>query len=114
MKKMADQVKGAYGMIEAFFSDFDKLSDVVACLLEDVQIQQALDMQDELDRRNIALYGVSNNYQNKKFDFSLSLKESLKQTENPLPEIEGQKRIFPAASQYDAFINRNNIVSLDK
>lgn len=55
---MSQEIKDTYKVIGNFREDFEKISDLVAGILEDVQIQHVLDIQDELDRRNIALYGT--------------------------------------------------------
>ncbi|CAI2367510.1 unnamed protein product [Moneuplotes crassus] len=57
-KAMSQEIKDTYKVIGNFREDFEKISDLVAGILEDVQIQHVLDIQDELDRRNIALYGT--------------------------------------------------------
>lgn len=50
MRQFGEQIKDTYNIINSFLKDFDKVRDLAAWLLEDIQIQHALDIQDEVDK----------------------------------------------------------------
>ena len=79
MKKVGANVKDTYSVINSILSDFEKIGDLVAGLLEDIQMQQALDIQDELDKKNISLFGVAE--KKTKFDFHEALNTQSKEGE---------------------------------
>lgn len=58
MKAMKEVVSGHLRELENFLVTFNKITDVVAYLIEDTQMQQALELQDERDKTTIALYGM--------------------------------------------------------
>ena len=58
MKNMKEVVSSHLRELENFLLTFNKITDVVAYLIEDTQMQQALELQDERDKTTIALYGM--------------------------------------------------------
>ena len=109
MQQVAKKVKDTHNIIHSFIQDFEKISDIVACLLEDVQIQQTLDIQDELDKKDISLFGVAQ--KQKKFNFhdAIHAKEDDFNRTLDHTNIENLK-----ARPIDNLTYKSNIISLDK
>ena len=51
MRKVGEQITDTYSIINSVIKDFEKIRDLAAWLLEDIQIQHALDIQDEIDKK---------------------------------------------------------------
>ena len=58
MRATKETVSAHLRELESFLASFNKITDVVAYLIEDTQMKQALELQDERDKTSIALYGM--------------------------------------------------------
>lgn len=58
VNQLKQAVKGVQGSIKEAIVDNSDIRRTMAVLMRDVQMQQAMEAIDEVDRRSIALYGV--------------------------------------------------------
>ena len=63
MNQLKEEVKNNLQEMQVFLNTFHKFSDILACMVEDTQMQHALTLQEEIDKRSISLYGVKNDEQ---------------------------------------------------
>jgi len=69
--------------------NIDTLSDVVACLVENCQMQQVIEMQDEIDRANLALMGYKDSGEDIK-PITQKIKPQYIDTGNPYVTLDKQ------------------------
>ena len=85
------------------------MSDLVAGILEDIQIQHTLDIQDELDRKKISLFGVAQKQQ--KFNFHDTLRENMSELGEKMLTFDRKRESIPRKNNLS---DQKNVITIDR